>query len=68
MGSKKRLPPNGRRVGIRIVTFEACSGFLNRLHKLEAHSQRKQKPITKQLSYKVLRPITAYASQRHAIV
>jgi hypothetical protein len=27
MGSKKRLSPNGRRVGIRIVTFEACSGF-----------------------------------------
>ena len=26
MGRKKRLP-NGRRVGIRIVTFEACSGF-----------------------------------------
>ena len=27
MGSKKRLPPSSRRVGIRIVTFEACSGF-----------------------------------------
>jgi hypothetical protein len=26
MGRKKRLQ-NGRRVGIRIVTFEACSGF-----------------------------------------
>ena len=27
MGRKKRLPQNGRRVGIRIVTIEACSGF-----------------------------------------
>jgi hypothetical protein len=27
MGSKRRLPPIGRKVGIRIVTFEACSGF-----------------------------------------
>ena len=27
MGSKKRLPQMARRVGIRIVTFEACSGF-----------------------------------------
>ena len=26
MGSKKRLPPNGRRVGIRIVTFEILWG------------------------------------------
>jgi hypothetical protein len=44
--------------------------FVNRLEKLEAqaHSRRRRKPITKQLSYKVLRPITADASQRHAIV
>jgi hypothetical protein len=44
--------------------------FVNRLEKLEAraHSRRKRKPISKQLSYNVLRPITAYASQRHAIV
>jgi len=41
--------------------------FLSRLHKLEANSPRNRKPITKQLSYKILRPITAYASQRHAI-
>ena len=43
--------------------------FVNRLQKLEAqaHSRREQKPITRQLSYKVLRPITAYASQRYAI-
>jgi hypothetical protein len=34
----------------------------------KAHSGRRQKPITKQFSHKVLRPITAYASQRHAIV
>src|SRR6266436_742870 len=25
--ASRSLPPNGRRVGIRIVTFEACSGF-----------------------------------------
>jgi len=42
--------------------------FIARLHKLEANSSRKQKRITKKLSYRVLRPITAYSSQRHAIV
>lgn len=44
--------------------------FLNRLEKLEAKAivQRKRRPITKQLSYRVLRPIGAYSSQRHAIV
>jgi hypothetical protein len=42
--------------------------FIARLHKLEANSSRKQKPITKKLSYRVLRPITAYSSQRRAIV
>jgi hypothetical protein len=46
------------------------SRFVNRLQKLEvqAHSRRRRKPITKQLSYKLLRPITAYNLQRHAIV
>jgi hypothetical protein len=42
--------------------------FIARLHKLEANSSRKQKPITKKLSYRVLCPITAYSSQRRAIV
>jgi hypothetical protein len=42
--------------------------FIARLHKLEANTSRKRKPITKKLSYRVLRPITAYSSQRHAIV
>ena len=42
--------------------------FIARLHKLEAKTSRKQKPITKKLSYRVLRPITAYSSQRRAIV
>jgi hypothetical protein len=44
--------------------------FLRRLQSLEARarSRRRQKPITKQLSYKILRPIGAYNSQRHAIV
>ena len=42
--------------------------FIARLHKLESKTSRKQKPITKKLSYRVLRPITAYSSQRRAIV
>ena len=44
--------------------------FINRLQMLEAkaRSRRRQKAITKQVSYKLLKPITAYNSQRHAIV
>ncbi len=42
--------------------------IIARLHKLESKASRKQKPITKKLSYRVLRPITAYSSQRRAIV
>ena len=42
--------------------------FIARLNRLEANPGRKQKPITRTLSYRVLRPITAYSSQRHAIV
>jgi hypothetical protein len=43
------------------------SRFLARLHKLESQRSRKQKPMSKALSYKVLRPITAYDSQRNAL-
>jgi hypothetical protein len=41
--------------------------FLNRLQKLEerAHSPQRRKPITKQLSLRVLRPIGAYDSERY---
>jgi hypothetical protein len=42
--------------------------FLARLHNLEANKSRKQKPITKTLSYKVLRPITAYDSFAYALL
>jgi len=44
-------------------------GFIPRLQRLEAqaHSRRRQKPITKQLSYKLLRPIAAYDSERYAL-
>jgi hypothetical protein len=42
--------------------------LIARLNRLEANPGRKQKRITKKLSYRVLRPITAYSSQRHAIV
>ena len=42
--------------------------LIARLNRLEAKTSRKQKPITRKLSYRVLRPITAYSSQRHAIV
>jgi hypothetical protein len=42
--------------------------FIARLRKYESKTSRKQKPITRKLSYRVLRPITAYSSQRHAIV
>jgi len=31
------------------------------------HSRRRQKAITKQLSYKLLRPIAAYDSERYAL-
>lgn len=43
------------------------SRLLARLHKLESQHSRKQKPMSKALSYKVLRPITAYDSQRNAL-
>jgi len=43
--------------------------FIARLQRLEAqaHSRRRQKPITKQLSYKLVRPIAAYDSERYAL-
>jgi hypothetical protein len=50
----------GRPIGLRGVL---------RLQRLEAqaHSRRRQKAITKQLSYKLLRPIAAYDSERYAL-
>jgi hypothetical protein len=43
--------------------------FIARLQRLEAqaHTRRRQKPITKQLGYKLLRPIAAYDSERYAL-
>ena len=40
--------------------------FLTRLQKLEAYRSRRQKPLT-QLSHKILRPLTAYNSERYAL-
>ena len=41
--------------------------YIARLRKLEAHRSRRQKPLTRKLSHKVLRPLTAYDSERHAL-
>jgi hypothetical protein len=42
--------------------------FIARLQGLEAqaHTRRRQKPITKQLGYKLLRPIAAYDCSNRA--
>jgi hypothetical protein len=41
--------------------------YIARLRKLEAHRSRRQKPLTRKLSHKALRPLTAYDSERHAL-
>jgi hypothetical protein len=45
------------------------SRFIARLQKLEAQAQssRRRKPITEQLSHKVLRPMGSYDSERYAL-
>jgi hypothetical protein len=54
-----RQPYTSRRVYTR---------FLARLHKLERRkSSRRQRPLSRKLSHKVLRPLTAYDSERYAL-
>ena len=54
-----RQPYTSRRVYTR---------FLARLHKLEQRKpSRRQRPLSRKLSHKVLRPLTAYDSERYAL-
>ena len=64
-------PPDDTKAPARqpFMSRRVYDRFIARMQRLEAqaHSRRRQKPITKQLSYKLLRPIAAYDSERYAL-